>query len=193
MSIRALQEDFVKFRESCIWLRNCYNTFNVLYAEADNADSLQRTALTFFTDLNTILQEYFFLQVRRITDAAETRGRANLTVARINAGLQEFSIITDSILALSNRLHHYRATTADIANRAVAHNDHATAFQEGLVGAHGEGELENFMEAVQAYTDEVGIALNLGPLDYRMQGCAGDVRDLVRALQRASNPTPLRG
>lgn len=185
MTIRELQHDFVKLRDHCIWLRNCHNIFNALYTDDDNAEVLRRTAVAFFTDINTILQEYFFLQVRRITDPARTQGRPNLTVAHINAGLAEFEILTGEIAALTERLQRYRAITSEIGNRVVAHNDRATAFQEGLVGEHGQAELDDFLEAMQEYTDAVGRSLNMGPLDYRVQACAGDVHDLVRALRRA--------
>lgn len=185
MSIRALQHDFVKLRAHCIWLRNCHNTFNTLFADEENAAVLQRTARAFFTDIHIILQEYFFLQVRRITDPAQTRGRSNLTVAHINAGLAEFGVLTTEMEALAERLHRYRAITCEIGNRVVAHNDHETALHEGLVGEHDQGDLDDFLEALQAYTDVVGRSLNIGPLDYRVQASAGDVHDLVRALQRA--------
>jgi len=192
MSIQALQHDFLKFRDHCIWLRNCHNTFNTLFADEEKAALLQRTAYAFFMDINTILQEYFFLQVRRITDPARTRGRSNLTISYVNDGLAELGILTAEIETLAERLKRYRDITSEIGNRVVAHNDHETAFHEGLVGEHGQAELDDFLEALQAYTDEDGRSLNIGPLDYRVQACAGDVHDLVRALRCANNSSSRR-
>ena len=145
---------------------------------------LRRVAPLFFEDLNSILQEYFFLQVRKITDPAKTMGRDNLTVQNINEDLVSAGLMTQEILTLSKRILAYRNIVSNISNRVVAHADKETAFRPDFVGAHSERELESFMADMHSYTDAVGIALGVGPLDYRTQAGPGDVLDLVRALKR---------
>ena len=54
-----------------------------------------------------------------------------------------------------------------------------------LVGAHSEAQLEKFMSDIRAYTDAVGTALGLGPLDYETQAGHGDVLNLIKALKSA--------
>lgn len=179
------QDEFVAFRESCIWLQNCFNTFQHLYnSGVETEATLHRTASLFFGDLNSILQEYFFLQARRITDPAQSYGRANLSLNHVNAGLTKAGLMTREISSLSDSILSYRALISDISNRVVAHSDKATALCPGLVGAHAESELDSFMSNIRAYTGAVGIALGVGPLDYRTQAGPGDVLDLIRALKR---------
>ena len=185
-SLVELQEEFIVFRESCIWLQNCFNTFQELYdSDPQTEAALKKTASAFFQDLHEILQEYFFLQVRRITDPVATCGHANLTVKTINQSLQENRASTDEIEKLSKQLNSYRELTSDISNKVVAHADKATAISRKLVGAHSAIEMKSFMSAIQQYTDLVGIALGVGPLDYRTQAGPGDVVDLIKVLKRA--------
>ncbi len=180
------QDEFIAFRESCIWLQNCFNTFQSLYASGPETESaLRRTASLFFGDLNKILQEYFFLQARKITDPAISFKRENLTVNHINEGLVRCGLMTQEISALSDSIHLYRETTSELSNRVVAHADKYTALNAMLVGEHSNIELESFMSNVRAYTDAVGIKLGVGPLDYRSQAGSGDVLDLIRSLKRA--------
>lgn len=185
MVTQQQQSEFLAFRESCIWLRNCYNTFNHLFdADPETEAMLRRIASEFFGDLNLILQEYFFLQARRVTDPTATGSRENLTLENINAGLTASGLMTQEILDLSTSILGYRKLISDISNRVVAHADKATALCPGLVGAHSEREIESFMDNLQAYTDAVGIVLGVGPLDYSVQAGPGDVQDLLRALRR---------
>lgn len=185
MDTQQLQDEFVAFRESCIRLRNCYNTFNHLFGSGQETEAiLLRVAPEFFGDLNSILQEYFFLQARRVTDPVATRSRENLTLQNVNSGLTAAGLMTQEISDLSGSILGYRTLISDISNRVVAHADKATALRPGLVGAHSEHELESFMDNLQAYTDAVGIALGIGPLDYSVQAGPGDVQDLLKALRR---------
>ena len=166
-------------------VRNCYNTFNHLFSSGPETEAiLRRVAPEFFGDLNSILQEYFFLQARRVTDPVATGSRENLTLQNVNAGLTTAGLMTQEIRDLSASILGYRDLISDISNRVVAHADKATALCPGLVGPHSEHEIESFMDNLQAYTDAVGIALGVGPLDYSVQACTGDVQDLLRALRR---------
>lgn len=51
-------------------MQHCFNIFNHLYvvSDDDTEAALRQAAVRFFTDLNMILQEYLFIQVRRIAD-----------------------------------------------------------------------------------------------------------------------------
>ncbi|MNG14897.1 hypothetical protein D3C84_986890 [compost metagenome] len=132
-----------------------------------------------------ILQEYFFLQVRKITYPVSSYGRENLTFKNINEGLDRSGLMTEEILSLSSKIHLYREIVSNLSNRVIAHADKATTLSAGLIGEHSDTELENFMSNMQAYTNAVGIALGVGPLDYSSQAGPGDVLDLIRSLKRA--------
>ena len=185
MATQQQQDEFIAFRDSCMWLRNCYNTFNHLFNSGPEIEvTLRNTAPLFFGDLNSILQEYFFLQARRVTDPVATGSRENLTLQNINFGLTQAGLMTQEISDLSSSILGYRSLISNLANRAVAHADKATALCPGLVGAHSHQELESFVSDLQGYTDAVGIVLGIGPLDYSVQAGPGDVQDLLSALRR---------
>ena len=185
MTYSQHQREFNAFRDACVWLRNCFNIYNHLY---DSGEETEKTLLCvaplFFDDLQKILQEYFFLQVRKITDPAFMGRRANLSVPYIDQVLASAGLSSPEISRLSASVLAYRGTTLDIVNRVAAHSDHFTVLAGADVGAHPEAELVKFMESLQSYTDLVGAALGVGPLDYRTQAGPGDVIDLVRALKR---------
>lgn len=179
------QAEFVAFRESCIWLRNCYNIYvHLFHGDEATEQALVKTAPLFFNDLSIILQEYFFLQVRKITDAPTMCGRVNLSVQHIDKMLSALGLHSPEIVALSDELHSYRGLTADISNRVAAHTDAETRALDQPVGAHSENALTAFLESMQSYTDLAGNALGVGALDYRTQAGRGDVLDLLRVLKR---------
>jgi hypothetical protein len=192
--LNQLQKEFRDFREACMWLRICFNTGNYLFgSDAEVEAILNQSAPLFFTDLNTILQEYFFLQVRRITDPEKTHDRENLTLLNLNSQLRQKGRLTPRIEALTSEIQAYgKFVRNEIVNRRVAHADKQTALKSGLVGEHPAENLDAFLENIQAYTDEVGNALRdevgnalrVDPLDYRVQPGKGDVRDLVHLLKR---------
>ena len=58
MSNDELKTAFLAFREQCIWLRCCYNTYSTLYESGvETRKLLSSTANIFFGDLNKILVE----------------------------------------------------------------------------------------------------------------------------------------
>jgi hypothetical protein len=187
MATQQLQDEFIAFRNSCMWLRNCYNTFNHLFNSGPETETiLRKTAPHFFSDLNSVLQEYFFLQARRITDPAASNSRDNLSLQNINAELKRSGLMTAEISDISTSILNYRSLTSNISNRVVAHADKATALSSGLIGAHADHELELFMQNLQSYTDVVGTVLGIWPLDYRVQAGPGDVQDFIRVLRLIS-------
>lgn len=194
MNASTIQADFLVLREQCIWTMNCYNNFSGLYADERTVDVLRYSASWFFHDMNIVLREYCFLQVGKITDPARS-GRENLTIQNLDARLQEESLWTYEISALSAKLMSYREIIKDSRNRVIAHADKETFLQNLTVGAHDQQEMQDFFENLNAYTDAVGNALGVGPLDYRACPGKGDVIDLVGFLEDAlcqfSYTTPL--
>ncbi|MCH7936298.1 MAG: hypothetical protein IH994_04290 [Proteobacteria bacterium] len=88
MAAENLQQSFSAFREECIWLRCCYNTYAALYeSDQEVLEALSSTANIFFGDLNKIFIEYIWLQACKITDPAKSSGRDNLTVKYMDEAL----------------------------------------------------------------------------------------------------------
>jgi len=181
-----LEELFFAFREQCIWLQCCYNTYKELYESGDETKRvLQDSASIFFKDLNSILIEYVVLQICKITDPEESQGRKNLTFEHLNSVLRDAQRITDEITNCSCGLSRYRNFIKDGRNKYISHLDTKSVLKGLPIGEHDEEEVTAFFESLYGYVDAVGIAVGVGPLDFRTTAGTGDVLDLIRTLRKA--------
>ena len=184
MNSTTLQALFLAFREQCIWLRSCYNTYLSLYeSDERTTKALNDSAHLFFQDLNRILIEYVLLQVCKITDPAETAGHKNLTFEGLNAELCNDGLMTQEIADLSAGLSHYRDLVKDARNKLLGHLDRETILNDLPIGEHAEQEVTEFFSCLQGYVDAVGNAVGVGPLDFRATPGSGDVLDLIWVLK----------
>lgn len=190
MTRQEAEELFVAFREQCITFRIHYNTFEYLFGDGADLDLLTRTAVHFFSDLNNLLRVQLVLSVCRLTDPAQTRVkksmRDNLTVLQVNAACASAGVpLSAEAQRLSDVMHRYRELVVDARNMLISHLDRDTIIQGTTLGGHTKAEADEFLEALQGYCDEIGRAVGVGPLDFRHSPGAGDVIDLVTALDRA--------
>jgi len=181
---------FFAFRDQCIWLRICYNTFAALFEhEHRPEDLLSRTAPQFFTDLNHVLREYCWLQTCRLTDKATSyspraKGEVeNLTVAHLNALLSKAGRLSKSVSDAADGMMRYRAFIEPARSGLIAHADKALILAGASMGTHDAAEVEAFFEHMQTYCDEVGRAVGVGPSDFRSLPSSGDTWDLVACLR----------
>jgi hypothetical protein len=185
MTQEELQQIFEAFREECIWLRNCYNTYAALFESGkDTSQLLHQTAAHFFYDLNRILIEYIVLQACKITDPARFRGRDNLTVETLNNALEDAQLLTEEIREHSQGVVRYREFLTEARNRLISHLDTEAVLDGGTLGEHDKEEVSSFFDSLQAYCDAVGNVVEVGPLDFRCSPGKGDVLDLISALRR---------
>lgn len=183
MPHQHLVDQFKQFREECIWLRICYNTHLTLFSNA-NKQVIDKTAPTFFTDINRVLGEYIFLRVCVLTDPAKTGKDENLSSNAINSSLENYGLMTSRILELSGELEKYRVIALKPRNKLISHLDRAAVLNGAALGTHTEEEMHAFYENLQEYCDQVGTALGVGPLDFRVTGCKGDAADLLQQLKK---------
>ncbi len=184
MSTTDLKNTFLAFRDQCIWLRTCFNTFTALYESGDATDQvLTRTAPLFFHDLNLILVDYCLLQICKLTDPPRSVGRDNLTVKHINELLKAQNKLTPAISAASDGLAQYRNLINDSRNRLISHADKRAVLTGLPIGAHSKDEVDAFFANLYKYIDAVGEAAGVGPLDFRTTAGTGDVIDLLRQLR----------
>ena len=167
MSTSELEKLFVNFREQCVWLRICYNTYHALYESgACTEKTLRDSAPWFFDDLNTILIEYVRIQICKITDPAEIGCRKNLTVESLNAKLRKRNLMTKEISDLSDNLLYYRSLIKEARNKLHSHLDLETVLNDESIAGHSKEEKNKFFSDLQDYNDAVGNAIGVGPLDF---------------------------
>lgn len=183
-----IAKEFETFREQCIWIRSCYNTFQDLYDSGYETTELLRDAAGwFFHDLNIVLQEYCLLQIGKLTDQANIGGRDNLTVSYIDNLLEANNLMTDDIAVYSCHINRLGKKLKPVRNRMLAHNDRKTLLANEPMPTFETSEgAEKFFLYLQKYTDEVGRVIGVGPLDYSASNGAGDVQELIMKLRNAA-------
>ena len=188
MTQDALQDEFIKLRDQAIWLRQAVNTFNYLFDSGPETERILReSACLFFSDLNTMMQEYAILLVCRLTGPAESFGKANLSTQRFTGLMRQRGCLTPEIERLDASLTAYGELLKPARNKIIAHSDLEVHVDDIALGAHGEEVMVEFFENLQAYFDAVGNAVGVGPLDFRYTPGPGDAIDLVRKLERAND------
>lgn len=180
--IEELKRDFMALRELFITIRRDYNTYNIL---GEHIELLSEIAPTFFTDLGEIMQRDWLLQVSRLGDLSESHGRKNLSIKLIQEELKELGKYTSIIGQKEDIILEYVDKLTDGRNRRLCHNDHEYIIQERTVCEVDEKVVNGFINAMQDYSDEVGIVLGLGPLDFSCSSCTGDVLDFLSFLKKA--------
>ena len=196
VSIDEPKKTFESFREQCIWLRCCFNTFRSLYESNDETSTaLRLTAWRFFEDLNEILREYIILQICKLTDPAQDgRGRhTNLSVDGVNAVLCKNKLMTPEIRGYASELLRYREFVKESRNKIIGHLDRKTIVEGLPIGEHPAEEVFRFFDNLQKYTDAVGWVVGVGPLDYQAVPGKGDVLDLIKTLKRATSGGTSKG
>lgn len=182
MEMTKLQQDFSILRDHCVELRQSYNTYTNLFNK-DNESLLTKVAPTFFSDIAVIMQRDWILQVCKIMDKAEMRGKENITIDLINKQLSSQSLSSSEIDNISEELTKYGSKLKPARNKRLAHFDRESQLNGVVLGETTETELNDFLVNIQAYCDSVGDSIGAGPLDFIGSGCAGDVLDLLRYLR----------
>jgi hypothetical protein len=181
------KDAFNSFRLESVWLRTVFDMSDALYSSGAETDALlRRTAPQFFSELNSILVEYWVLIVCRITDPSRTNGRENLTARNLIECLESLGLLTEAIRREADGLQAYRDLINNARNRVVSHADKETFLRPELLGEHGVHDLTAFLEHLQSFNDLVGEALGEGPLDFNGTSGPGDAYDLLKALRNAA-------
>ena len=181
----ALRGEFIMLREQAIRLRQTFNTFKDLFESgSDTKRILEDSAILFFAELNTIMQEYIVLFVCRLTGPAMSVGKANLSTQRFTMLMRDNGCLTPEIKELDARLREYGEILKPARDKLVAHSDWETHANPTILGQHKEERAVQFLDHLQAYFDAAGNAVGVGPLDFRHTSAPGDAIDLVERLQQ---------
>lgn len=180
------KEKFKALRQQAMWLRICYNMHQQLYDSGlETLEVLKNTANTFFSDLSHVLSDYVVIQITRLTDHAESRGRQNLTINNLNEALLSEHLMTTEIDALAQRLNSYGNLLRDGRHKIIAHADLHSIMNHQVFGAHDKQDQLQFFDDLQDYFDQVGTAVGFGPADFRTMAGEGDVLDLISVLSKS--------
>jgi hypothetical protein len=199
----SAKEIVERFCDRVHWLVEIRHTYKVLFEdEIPSCQTLMsKTAPSFFTDLNRILQEYLLLESAKITDPATTRGDENFTVDYIIQKINwpDDPAVTNRLISLPqghksvlNELEALRAITdafrnhiKTVRNKLLAHLDKKAVLSKTPLGLFPEGDDETFLDALQKIcniTHEICFDTICGDM---IPTHGGDVINLRRTLKEA--------
>ncbi len=178
-----LRKTFDAFRDQCIWLRNCFNTFVDLYHDDRRQELLKDAAFHFFNELHQVLHLNIIVTVCRLTDPANVCGKECLTVDNLNEQLKAEQLFTESMAQSSAGLLRYRELVLPARHKLGAHLDKTVHLKPKLLGQHSAEDVQAFFADLQSYNDEVGRAVGAGPLDFQSSRGEGDASTLCKVLR----------
>jgi hypothetical protein len=187
------------------WLVRVRHTFKVLFEDEQPSCQtlMKKTALSFFLDLNRILQEYLLLECAKITDPATTHGDTNFTVDYLvqnicwpsdKAILEKLTSLPDDhkdilqeLKSLQLIAQGLRGDIKSARNKLLAHLDMSAVLSSKPLGEFPEGNAKTFFCALQKLcniTHEACFGTIYGEMSTITVG-GGDVINLRKTLECA--------
>ena len=152
-------KDIVKrFCDHVHWLVRVRHTYRVLFEDEQPSCQtlMEKTASSFFADLNRILREYLLLECAKITDPAETGEYENFTVDSLVRNIcwpDDDKNILKELESLQAKTEGFRSYIKCARNKLLAHLDRTAVLSGKPLGAFPEGKDEDFFDALQTICD----------------------------------------
>lgn len=179
-----LIEDYRNFRDECIEVKAVFDMMNELYTDDPVITGVMlETGALFFSNLNRILIQFYFIQVARLTDPAGSHGNRNLTIRHLNQQLEYHHRLNQDIENATKRLECYRCKILLARRKRVAHLDLKQSRQLETLGTHAEEQGRQFHVDLQQYCYLVAEALGEDRIDFQYTGGEGDACDVIKALE----------
>jgi hypothetical protein len=188
--IIATKEDVEAFRESCVFLRSQWVHFTTLFRGSDlKRELLQSIAPIFFSDLHQLLTEHLVLQICRLTDEAQTRGRKNLTVKFLmeHTDWSTAPGTLGTLKAISDSIHDFRKRILPARTWFIAHLDLMAARLGDPLGAASDAEWKQFWFDLQDFLELMSLHHVDPNLHFYLNAAAltSDAESLLTALRNA--------
>lgn len=142
-----------RFCDQVFWLRIVRHIYEELFEKEDSSTLMEKTASSFFADLNTILQKYLLLEFVKVTDPPKTGKKENLTVDNLVMSIDWPPGIREKLRSLSDKTKGFRNHVLGARHKLVAHIDKEAFLAEKTLGAFPEGEDEVFLKALEEICD----------------------------------------
>jgi hypothetical protein len=76
----VVSQSVKRFCHQVFWLRSVHRIYKELFESESSRELMDKTAQSFFNDLNVILINYLLLEFVKVTDPAVSKGEENLTI-----------------------------------------------------------------------------------------------------------------
>jgi len=174
-----------RFCDQVFWLRVVRHIYKELFENEESQILMERTAPSFFADLNTILHDYLLLEFVKITDPTKSGKKENFTVDNLVISIDWPQDVRERLRSLSEKTKVFIRHTLDARNKLLAHTDKKVFLTETSLGEFPEGEDEVFLRTLEEVCDithEVCFGSIFGHI---VVAKPGDVLNLKMALRNA--------
>jgi hypothetical protein len=172
-----------RFCGQVFWLKIIHQMYEVLFENDESVTLMNKTAPSFFSNLNIILHNYILLEFSKITDPATTAGKENLTVDNLVASIDWPEDVRDKLTDLSLRARGFRNHILSARHKLIAHNDKQAFLAEMTLGAFPKGEDEKFLKTLSEMCDITHEACHGSVFGHMILAAPGDVINFRRALE----------
>ncbi|NIA08178.1 MAG: hypothetical protein GWP14_11190 [Actinobacteria bacterium] len=146
---KASREIVDLFYHQLIELKQIYYIRQELFEDNSSPHLLEKTTPGFFGDLNTILINYYLLEIAKLTDPAKSGKDENLTIANLIESIDWPGGCLNKLNKLNTTVLTFRDKIKDARNKRLAHYDKTTVVSEKTLGAFPEGEDKKALEALE--------------------------------------------
>ncbi len=146
---------------------------------------MEKTAPSFFADLNAILHNYILLEFSKITDPARTGRKENFTVDNLIASIEWPQDIRDRLKVLSHKAKNFRNHILSARHKLLAHMDKKVFLAEMTLGEFPQGEDETFLKTLEEICDITHEACLGSIFGQMVLAMPGDVINFRRTLENA--------
>ena len=181
--IRALIKQFC---DNIFWLKQLKHIHYELFDDTISQFLLERTAHTFFLNLNKIIIDYFILEAAKLTDPATSMGGRfeNFTLANLIETVEWPPGCLQEIERLNETVRSFRQYIKPARDRLLAHYDKPTVINGYSLGAFPEGKDQEFLDALEKICDLMHNAAFGEIYGEMVPQHFGDVLDLKEALRK---------
>ena len=146
---------------------------------------MEKTAPSFFADLNRILHSYLLLEFAKIIDPARTGEKENFTVDNLIVTINWPQDIRDRLTSLRDKTKGFRSHILGARHKLLAHTDKEAFLADKTLGEFPEGEDKVFLETLQEVCDITHEACFGTIFGQMVLTKAGDVINFRRTLENA--------
>lgn len=110
-----------KFCGQVVWLLNVRRIYAELFEDKQSQVLMEKTAPSFFGDLNRIMHGYLLLEFAKITDPAKTLKKRNFTIDNLIESIEWPPDIREELEALRDKTKSFRNYILPAAQTACPH------------------------------------------------------------------------
>ena len=184
---KAACEMVENFCDYFVELKVKLNIYEELFEDDKAQFIMEKTAKSFFLDINRLIINTLLLEFAKITDRSYDRGanRENFTVENLINSIDWSDSIKERLEELKNETKSFHSLIKDARNRLLAHYDKESFLNDVVLGTFTSDQGVKFIETLQNICDITHQACFGSIVGDIVVSMPGDVQDLKKTLRKA--------